>query len=740
MKLRPEDIQEGSLYFIDSDTYEMAAEMQLRERKRRNQAAYVQRKKELNQAYDTRVRHDHRDQRPNHHKGTKPVKMVRPENKVREFIAWDGEGPRDAGYALFGNSVGMEICHRNLGTEECLDLILNAGETYPYAIHVIYGGKYDASMILNDLDHRRLNMLQKHGTCYWHGYDIEYIPGKWFTVSKNGIRVKMYDIVSFFATGYVQALKKQDIGTVAEIDLLTSEKARRGEFLWSEIEEIRDYWLLELRLMPQLANKLRTLFLDSGYDLKAWHGPGALAREALKKHKVKDAMAEPPVEVRVARRYAFAGGRFEMVRGGRINMRIYNADINSAYPYYMTMLPNLAKGSWRQTKKFEPGKFAVYEIEYNDPVHDPMKIYPLFRRMKDGTVIWTHKVYGWYWAPEAELVTDDPHAKILSGWVFDEENVNDRPFAWLNEYYDRRNRLKNMGNALEYTYKLIINSVYGQTAQRSGWNKLKKLAPPYHQLEWAGFTTSGCRAAIYKAAKSCGDKLVSIDTDGIYSMCPIEGLDEGTKLGQWGIEEFDGGIFWQSGIYCLYDSTEKDWVKGKSRGIPKGKTPCTVVEGSQCDHGQCQAYYLQQALDNGGSFSLIRNSFIGFGAALNRDLDQKNTWVKEPVIFEFGGHGKRYHNTRLCERGTQCHDGIHHFVAMPILLMRDRLEPGFAHNKMPVDNMMSEPHYIPWMENDPLVASKKNIIDSETMVHIHDDMDEDDEWEFELLKELGERV
>lgn len=675
-----------------------------RERLNYNQALYRSRQKERGITDNRSVR---TDSRSNHHKLIDGKK--RPLNSERMFIGWDGEGPQDTGYSLFGNNLGYKIKHPFLLSEECLNLILRVGSDHPYAIHIWFGSNYDVSMILEGMDFRRSKILWDYNRCVWHDYEIEHIPGKWMKVTKDGVTVKIYDIFSFFGTGYVPALEKMDIGSKAEIELLKAEKARRSEFLWSEIDEIENYWTLELNLMPLLANKLRQLFLRYGYDLKSWHGPGSVAREALKKHKVKAAMGEPPIEVKVARRLAYAGGRFEMVRGGHINMQIYNADVNSAYPYYATKLPNLAKGQWRRTRKFEgANKFGVYEISYDAGPKDASRIYPLFRRLHDGTVIWPNRVTNWYWTPETELVTNDPCAHILDGWVFDEDDSTDRPFAWIAEYYERRLLLKKIGDPLEFTVKLIINSVYGQLAQRSGYNKKTNMPPPYHQLEWAGYITSGCRAAVYKAAISCGDKLISIDTDGIYAMCPVDGLDYGKELGQWEAAEFDAGIFWQSGVYNLRKGD--DWIKGKTRGIPKGSYSAEV---------------LLKCLDNGMQpLTITRKAFTGFGAALASDWDKRNTWNDAPHIMEFGGSGKRYHNKVFCRRGNTCHNGVHDFLASPIGT------PG------KVDNYLSEPHYIPWLRNNPEITANKHIVDSEMLIFEADDVDIDDQWMYDVMERI----
>jgi len=639
----------------------------------------------------------------------------RVKNADKPVIAWDGEGPRDAGYALFGSSEGDEICHPFLGTEECLDLILSREEESPDAIHIWYGSNYDVSMILRELPWKQFAALKHYAATTWRDYDIEHVPHKWFKVTKDGVTAKLYDIHSFFGGSYVSALLDMGIGTVGEIAHLTSEKARRSNFLYEEIGEIREYWRLELRLMPLLFEKLRGAFLGAGFDVRSWHGPGSIANMAMRRHGVFDAMADTPGDVRIAARFAFAGGRFEMFRGGWIRKPIYNADLRSAYPNFARLLPNLSRGKWRYGKSYEPGKFAVYHILYNAKP-DALKPFPLFRRLNSGEVVWTNRCDGWYWGPEAELVCNDPDAEFIESLVFDEEDTRDRPFAWIEEYYYRRQKLKEIGSILEFTFKLIINSIYGQLAQRTGWDKTKRRAPRSHQLEWAGYITSACRAAVYRAALSCGNDLISIDTDGIYATSPVRNLDFGSSLGQWDSDRYTEGIFFQSGIYSLrtercrdgkcsnYGNNASDcaheWAKGKTRGIPKGKY---------------SAEELIEACETNQPLKLVKNNFIGYGLALNGQRDKLNTWETMHIEIKMGGTGKRYHNDKMwCGRGGHCADGIHEFIPRTLLFN-------------PADSVNSEPHYLPWLGNDPLLEGKKNAIDDLTIYDLRN-LDEDDEW------------
>src|SRR6266705_3619150 len=140
--------------------------------------------------------------------GNRHKKVV---NKDRPFIFWDGEGPRDAGYALLGNSLGYEICNPYLTTASCLDLFLDCAADNPTSIHVGYVFNYDVSMIVHDLPWRCLNALKVYNRTVWRDYELEHIPGKWFRVRRDEVTVQVFDIFSFFQCSYVTALQEHGI-------------------------------------------------------------------------------------------------------------------------------------------------------------------------------------------------------------------------------------------------------------------------------------------------------------------------------------------------------------------------------------------------------------------------------------------------------------------------------------------------------------------------------------------------
>lgn len=642
----------------------------------------------------------------------------------KPFIVWDGEGPQDTGYSLLGNSEGEEICYPHLRTRDCLNLLLESAQAHPQAIHVSFGFTYDVSCILWELGWRHFHALHKFNRTIWHDYQIEHIPRKWFWVKRGEISIKIFDIQSFFATSLVTALEKWNIGpwknadsqsvlahgfktlttvppmsivsNMSEKELVETFKKLRSEFLWKDISQIRLYMRLELKYSKVLINDVRSAFVSAGYCPRSWHGPGAVARMAFQRHNIYDVLAECPASVQIASRYAFIAGRFELFKAGHINGCVYCADINSAYPYFCSLLPNLSRGRWRQSKTYEPGKFAVYHIRYASKP-DAYACHPLPFRDRHGMISWPHQVTGWYWNPEADLVANNPDAEFIDGWIFDEDDPSDRPFAWLRTYFAQRQQWKTSGNPAEYTLKLIINSIYGQLAQRTGWDRKNNKPPKTHQLEFAGWITSSCRAMVYREAIRCGSSLISIDTDGISSLEPFTWLEDSKELGGWELTEFSDAIYWQSGIYCLKEGGE--WTKAKTRGIPKGSY--TVED-------------LFTALSTNTPLRLTKKVFISYGLALQGLKKTINTWRDEPHEYQFGGAGKRFHYVGGEKRTVGCPDicgiGTIHKLALPSLLY--------------TGNNESYPHKLPWLGDD---MTQKDYL-TNLIFYDRNDLEFDEEW------------
>lgn len=599
------------------------------------------------------------------------------------FISWDGEGVRQfIGYpdkppelhhpfALFGASTGERIKYVDLSTEDCLSLIIEVGSKHK-GIHVSFSFGYDVNMILKDLEVRALYVLRKKGYVYWRGYHIEHIPRKWLVVRRRGISVKIFDTFLFFNCKFGAALRKYSIGSNAELDRIDSGKEERPNFTWLNIEEIEKYWLVELKLLDQLMETLRTIIYKAGYKITSWHGPGALASYALRIYGTKLHMDRgTPDEIISACRYAMFGGRFNGFMAGFYDGPVYERDINSAYAYAFSRLPSLSTGKWRyepypSREEIVNVRMGLYHIRYTGKY--TRNANPLPHRSKQGNVSFPNATEGWFHAPEAAIVRNDANAEFLEAWIFEDDGTY--PFSWILEVFQERLELQRQNDPSEKALKWMMAALYGQAAQRAGWER-KDGPPKWHQLEWAGAVTAECRAMTGTAAIWAGQSLVSIDTDGFISLAPVNKLPNGCgeSLGQWKATEHSGILYLQNGIYWLRDMNGI-WQPPKSRGIPRKKLDFSTVF---------------PMMQSNTDLQVSQHMFIGYGLALRGQMDKWRKWLDVPRTITFGGGGKAVHEPKRC---GACLAGKSWGEAMHPL------------TQIPDDEIMSHPYELPWLHTD----------------------------------------
>lgn len=570
---------------------------------------------------------------------------------ARRFVAWDGEGitfsPGSAqNYVLFGNSSGHYIQGTNLGTSECLSLMIRAEQAEPNAYHVAFAFTYDVNMILKDLPRERLERLHKEGFIRWRNYRIEWRKGKWFQVSANvrsetgrneRVTCRIWDIWSFFQSSFVVALRKY-LGERKEFDEIEAGKNQRGEFQWDELETmVVPYWRSELEWLVKLADRLRSYLYSADLPITQWHGPGAIASYALRKHHIAEHMAECPDEVNDAAMYAYAGGRFEHFKLGRIMGPVWQYDINSAYPEAISLLPSLQNGTWERVDTFDrKRRFAVYRVRLSGPLLRASVPYPLFMRDEKHCIHYPPLVEGWYWAPEVANIHDWEHVEILDGWVFHDDGTY--PFAWVREVYEQRREWKRIGNPCEKALKLLLNSLYGKMAQRVGWDKEKGKPPKWHQLEWAGWVTSYARAKLYRAMLAAGDGLIACETDSVFSTKKLP-VTVGEGLGEWSEDVWDEVVYLQSGFRFVRSGD--DW-KSAYRGMDKDSVVLSDVISF------LRNVKLHDRTSSPPAFHGRTTRFIGMGLAFQTSETRWRVWETEDRKIQIGATGKRIHVPPMC--------------------------------------------------------------------------------------------
>ncbi len=641
----------------------------------------------------------------------------------RRIIAWDGEGMKLSGddkpqhYVLFGCSAEPQfgLVSRDLNTMQLLEYIVAVGGRYPNAVHVGYGFRYDANMIIRNLPNKHLRTLKEKGDVTFHvapyRWRIHWIPGKslrvtkrWSTGKRNKgkrsgdgyISVKIDDMVSFFACPFLDACESilQDVLTDDDRQVIAHGKAARKDNTWDDLRDVKLYWKKELRLMEMMANRFRDVMFEAGIMLRDWYGPGAIASYLISKRGLRDHIQNTPEikEVHEAAKVAYAGGRFELFRVGRVQGPVYGYDINSAYPAALSHAPSLgmARGNWVHiTSPKSIAEFGVYRITYNHRGKSSPIEYaamPLFHRDHRGSITFPQYVNGWYWSPEAAAVAEIGNrfpgsVTIHEGWVWEHDGTY--PWEFLADMFEERIRLGKK-NVISIPYKLGPNSMYGKLAQRVGWNQKDNTPPRSHCLALAGWITSACRANLLKIMVQIpAHKLIAVETDGIFTTTPPDELraNFGDGLGEWGAESYDEMLYLQNGVYHLRRGDT--WKPPKARGLDVASVSRDVVDGyfRSCRPGEFPPLHVE-----------MRERFIGLNAAWvkGRGIDVKahlGRWERGTREMEPGGRGKRVHISKVC---AECQLGLSAWESSHRLAIKSRSM-----------GEMSTPHNLPW-ENVPV--------------------------------------
>jgi hypothetical protein len=485
-------------------------------------------------------------------------------------------------------------------------------------------------------------------------FSLQWIPRKMFQLYSPDYktRLRLYDTFGFFQSSFVQALSAWNIEDPhGEIKRMKTERAR---FEREQYDEIRQYCLSECRLLVALMDKLDASMKSAGITLRSYMGAGSVAGALLQKERVKKSHESDSTyseQVQAAIYSAYFGGRIEIFQQG-IFENVLSYDIVSAYPYQCLSLPRLKDGQWRKAKLEEivkPKLDAIWRVEWDVTSRRDVMPFPL---RKKQSIYYPQNGRGWFHHAEvqAALALYPDEINVLEGHVFEPAN-DEKPFAFVREYFAKRQEAKERGDPAEKAYKLGLNSLYGKTAQGIAY----KGEPPFRSLYWAGKITSGTRARLLDCASLWPSGVISIATDGIvFNAADRPVIEESKALGGFERTQIDELFIAQPGIYYArtsdgkeikksrgfftreidYDDLREGWIRDGTTFTQKAVCECghaeTRHENSHCNRCDC----------NGFS---TRRRFIGIGVALMRkDFSVWRTWQESDRILSLNSSRKFY--------------------------------------------------------------------------------------------------
>lgn len=538
---------------------------------------------------------------------------------VGEFIAIDGEGEntgvtekyeiegrhyeaKEHIYTLLAASTGESLFNngQRLPASECIDFLCELSCEYPKAIFVIFAGGYDINhMLMWGFERVELQRISRGENFeYQRGethYSIEYRARKSLTIrrglkfyqDKHGKwqkkwqdKIILWDVFGYFQESFVKVMGKWLGEDYKHYDLIKRMKEKRGDFANVAQSDINNYNAAELESLVAIMDKLRDAVRGLDLVCRRWDGAGSVAAALMQKHHIKESKQDTPKEIIDAVRTAYAGGRIEVCKIGSHSEKVYDYDINSAYPTVMAGLPSMCAGTWQHGEGLPPPGLTLCHVSFR--FHDDMPFYPLFYRTDRMQISFPSSGEGIYWYPEYEAALQCPGEINVIGWWHFEPANSAKPFHWIEDYYETRaqwvqNPTEDWQRGGEKIIKLGLNSLYGKTAQQLGGRDGKP--PVYHQMEWAGYITSATRARLYLAAIKRPQAIIGFATDGIFTTDPLPLEISTTKqMGAWSLKIFDGLTIAMAGVYWWH--LKEHAYEHFSRGFDKDsmRTPSFVLQ------------------------------------------------------------------------------------------------------------------------------------------------------------------
>jgi hypothetical protein len=429
-----------------------------------------------------------------------------------------------------------------------------------------YNLGYDATCILKllpkeVLDRYKLNRKLKFE---YNGYVIHYIPNKQLTIRKGKHSVNCYDIAQYYDRKKMIDAYSENIGKPLDPEYLKMKEKREDFSLTYYLrhkKQVRKYCIQDCVLTKELAEKwLDTFHKVFGFYPRNWVSSGYLAEKVLIHNHINiPRFNETEYAVQELARMCFYGGRFELIKKGFIGYCCLY-DFNSAYPYALTLIPDITNGKWISSNKIHPkAKLGFFHIIAD--IDFSVKICPFPFRMKNGTIAYPFgKFETFVTLEELKAVEGDPRIKyeILESYQFIPNKNCDYPYKkFIEELYNKRIKLKDQKNKQEQAIKIILNSIYGKTAQTTN-NQFGNLFNPVIASSITGIV----RSMLYKFMRehNLGNDIVAFATDSIAITRKIPNLGS-KKLGEMKLDKEGKDVYYLSNGYYRFNGI---W---KNRGI-----------------------------------------------------------------------------------------------------------------------------------------------------------------------------
>lgn len=353
-------------------------------------------------------------------------------------------------------------------------------------LNVWFNIGFDAEVILKVLPNDVLRELQVTNQVEYADKRITYLPNKYLRIETgidNDIKgkrflncVDYYDVAQLFQNNLKGAIEEWLNGDYAknEQDIDTT-KFDNKKYIIDNYNRIIEYAKNDAKLTRLITEKLIHIAEEINIPCGKPFSTGYLAENYL-----KNTLNQKPFwgcsEMQSMAWKTYVGGRFEVFKRGNIG-EVVGPDINSAYPFIMSQLPDPGTLDWcfhhlkdksipsiSEIESADYGFIEAYITTSNNRIQpfavkmDNIVKYPILNNYRITVLKDT-----FIWALNNGYIKDYELIKCFLG----NKNGNTRyPFRFIPDLYEQRKVWENKGKEKRaWLLKIILNSMYGKLAQ-----------------------------------------------------------------------------------------------------------------------------------------------------------------------------------------------------------------------------------------------------------------------------------
>jgi len=495
-----------------------------------------------------------------------------------------------------------------------------------------YNLSYDGSVILKLLGKEILTTYKRKRKFEfsYKEYKFYFLPKKTLRISKGKHSWVFYDITQFYDFKPLQKAYQENIGKLPQnyLKMKSKRKEFSPRFYRMNRKQVRQYCIDDCKLTKELSQHWIDIFGKAfGIYTQRWISSGYLAEKVLINHNVEiPFFKDLPYDLQEFAWNSYFGGRFEIIQRGFIG-EAWLYDINSAYPYALSKIPNITKGTWRNglrsiSKKALLGFFKI-EVKYPDDEYLPAFA---FRRIthNNDLVCFPSGNFVTFATLEELKNVDSKNYAILDSWQYFDDNPT-YPFKeFVEKFYNKRLELKNQGNPLQLPIKIILNAIYG----KMGAKQNRRIGNLFNPVIFA-FITGYARAQLISFVKEhdLEKDVVAFATD---SVCVTRKVNVGSKeLGGFSLDKHAKDVYYlQNGFYRF----DKKW---KLRGL--GKLGSKEVEHIDTIEKEGRLYY---------KYLVLRTKKLA-SAIISNQIDSIGVLKEETREVGLNADSKRFWLNRL---------------------------------------------------------------------------------------------